>query len=56
MKVPGYGQNDPGFGAGSKTSLEVTGPHGSALVNLEGAGKLELEDLLKHNSLLLPPH
>jgi hypothetical protein len=56
VKVTSYGQNDPGFGPGSKTSLEVTGPHGSALVNLEGAGKLELKDLLQHNSLLLPPH
>jgi hypothetical protein len=56
VKVTGHGQNDPGFGPGTKTSLEVTGPHGSALVNLEGAGKLELKDLLQHNSLLLPPH
>jgi hypothetical protein len=56
VKVLGYGQNDPGFGAGTKTSLEVTGPHGSAVVNLEGSGKLELGDLLKHHSLLLPPH
>ena len=56
VKVTSYGQNDPGFGPGTKTSLAVTGPHGSALVNLEGAGKLELKDLLQHNSLLLPPH
>jgi hypothetical protein len=56
VKVTGYGQNDAGFGPGSKTSLQITGPHGSALVNLEGAGKLELKDLLQHNSLLLPPH
>jgi hypothetical protein len=56
VKVLGYGSNDPGFGAGTKTSLEVTGPHGSAVVNLEGVGRLELSDLLKHQSLLLPPH
>jgi hypothetical protein len=56
VRVLGYGKNDPGFGPGTKTSLEVTGPHGSAIVNLEGAGKLELHDLLKHHSLLLPPH
>ena len=34
----------------------VTGPHGVAVVNLQGSGKLELQDLLKHHSLLLPPH
>jgi hypothetical protein len=56
VKVLGYGRNDPGFGPGTKTSLEVTGPHGSAVVNLEGVGKLDLADLLKHHSLLLPPH
>ena len=56
VKVLGHGQNDPGFGPGTKTTLEVTGPHGSAVVNLEGAGKLDLRDLLKHQSLLLPPH
>ena len=56
VKVLGYGQNDPGFGPGTKTSLEVTGPHDSAVVNLEGVGKLDLADLLKHHSLLLPPH
>jgi hypothetical protein len=56
VQVLGYGSNDPGFGAGSKTSLEVIGPHGTAIVNLEGSGKLELKDLLNHNSLLLPPH
>ena len=56
VKVLGSGHNDPGFGPGTKTSLEVTGPHGSAVLNLEGVGKLELSDLLKHHSLLLPPH
>ena len=56
VKVLGYGKNDPGFGPGTKTSLEISGPHGSAMVNLEGAGKLDLKDLLKHHSLLLPPH
>jgi hypothetical protein len=56
VRVIGYGRNDPSFGDGIKTTLEVTGPHGSAIVNLEGAGKLELSDLLKHHSLILPPH
>ena len=55
VKLLGSGQNDPGFGSGTKTSFEITGPHGSAIVNLEGAGKLGLQDLLKHHSLLLPP-
>jgi hypothetical protein len=56
VKVLGYGRNDPGFGSGTKTTLEVTGPHGTAIVNLEGVGKLDLSDLLKHQSLMLPPH
>jgi hypothetical protein len=54
VRVLGYSKNDPGFGPGTKTSLEISGPHGTAIVNLEGAGKLELKDLLQHNSLLLP--
>ena len=56
VQVLGHGRNDPSFGPGIKTTLEVTGPHGSAVVNLESAGKLELSDLLKHHSLILPPH
>ncbi len=55
VKVLGHGKNDPGFGPGTKTALEITGPHGTAVVNLEGVGKLDLADLLKHHSLLLPP-
>jgi hypothetical protein len=56
VKVLGYGRNDPGFGAGTKTTLEVSGLHGSATINLEGAGKLDLQHLLKHQALILPPH
>jgi hypothetical protein len=56
VKVLGYGNNDPGFGAGTKTMLEITGPHGTAVVNLQGVGQLNLADLLKHHSLLLPPN
>ena len=56
VKVVGYSQNDPGFGPGTKTTLEITGPGGQATVNLEGAGKIDLNDLLSHNSLILPPH
>jgi hypothetical protein len=56
VQVLGHGRNDASFGPGIKTTLEVTGPHGSAVVNLESAGKLQLSDLLKHHSLILPPH
>jgi hypothetical protein len=56
VKVLGSGPNDPGFGAGTKTTLEVTGLHGSAIVNLEGSGKLDLKDLLTHQTLILPTH
>jgi hypothetical protein len=56
VKVLGYGRSDPGFGAGIKTALEITGPQGTAVLNLESAGKLDLADLLKHHLLLLPPH
>jgi hypothetical protein len=56
VKVLGSSPNDQGFGHGTKTTLEISGPHGSATVNLEGAGKLDVQDLLKHHSLILPPH
>jgi hypothetical protein len=56
VKVLGSGPNDQGFGHGTRTTIEISGPHGSATVNLEGAGKLDLQDLLKHHSLILPPH
>ena len=56
VKALGSGPNDPGFGAGAKTALEVTGLHGSAIVNLEGSGKLDLKDLLTHQTLILPTH
>jgi hypothetical protein len=56
VRVLGHGRNDPGFGPGTKTSLEISGPHGTAILNLESAGKVDLKDLLRHHSLLLPPH
>jgi hypothetical protein len=56
VKVLGYGADDPGFASGTKTILQVTGPNGSATVNLEGSGRLSVQNLLQHNSLLLPPH
>jgi hypothetical protein len=54
VKVLGYGSNDPGYGLGTKTMLEVTGPSGSARIDLQGSGKLDLKDLLQHDSLVLP--
>ncbi|MBV8337059.1 MAG: type I secretion C-terminal target domain-containing protein, partial [Alphaproteobacteria bacterium] len=56
VKVVGHGPNDQGFGHGTNTTLEISGPYGSATVNLQGAGKLDLQDLLKHHSLILPSH
>jgi hypothetical protein len=57
IKVLSHSKNDPGFGGGTKTTLEITGVGGnSAVVNLESSGKLDLKDLLKNNSLILPPH
>jgi hypothetical protein len=54
VKVLGYGANDPGYGLGTKTMLEVTGPSGSARIDLQGSGKVDLKDLLQHDSLVLP--
>jgi hypothetical protein len=54
VKIVGHGASDPGHGIG--TTLEVTGLGGSARIDLQGGGKLELKDLLQHDSLLLPPH
>ncbi len=56
VKVLGHSSNDPGFGPGTKTTLEIAGPHGTGIVNLENSGKLGLKDLLSHNSLILSPH
>jgi hypothetical protein len=56
VKVLGYSRNDPGYGPGTKTTLEIVGPQGAGIVNLENSGKLNLKDLLSHNSLILPPH
>jgi hypothetical protein len=54
VKVVGHGPNDPGFGLGTKTTLEVTGPSGSARIDLQGSGRLDLKDLLHHDSLIMP--
>jgi hypothetical protein len=53
--VLGYGANDAGYGDGTKTLLSVSGPDGSAMVALEGSGRLTVDDLLRHDSLILPP-
>ena len=39
VKVVGHGRNDPGFGHGTKTTLEITGPNGGAVVT-RGVGTL----------------
>jgi hypothetical protein len=55
VKIVGHGANDLGHGAGTKTTLEVTGPGGSARIDLQSSGKLELKDLVHNDSLVLPP-
>ena len=55
VAVLGYGANDAGYGDGTKTLLSVSGPDGAALVVLEGSGRLTVDDLLKNDSLILPP-
>jgi hypothetical protein len=55
VTVLGYGANDAGYGDGTKTLLSVSGPDGSAMVVLEGSGRLTVDDLLKNDSLILPP-
>jgi hypothetical protein len=54
VKVVGHGPNDPGYGHGTKTTLEVTGLGGSARIDLQGSGRVDLKDLLHHDSLILP--
>jgi hypothetical protein len=54
IKVAGYSEN--ASGSGGTTTLEVTGPNGSAVINVEGSGKVDVKDLLDNHSLLLPPH
>jgi hypothetical protein len=56
VKVIGHGPNDPGFGQGTQTVLQITGPAGQAIVHLEGSGKLDVKDLVKHDSLIPPSH
>jgi hypothetical protein len=47
------GPEHQGAGTG-RTTLEVAGPGGKATINLVGAGKLDLKDLVKSESLILP--
>jgi hypothetical protein len=56
IKVLGYGPTDSGFGQGTKSMFEIVGPNGTSLVTLEGSGKLAVDDLVKSDSLILPPH
>jgi hypothetical protein len=56
VKVIGHGPNDPGFGSGTQTVLQITGPNGQAIVHLEGSGRLNVHDLVKHDSIIPPSH
>jgi hypothetical protein len=54
VKVLGHGPNDPAFGHGTKTVVQISGPSDQAIVHLQGSGKLDLQDLVKHDSLIPP--
>jgi hypothetical protein len=54
VKVLGHGPNDPSFGHGTQTVIQISGPSDQAIVHLQGSGKLDLEDLVKHDSLIPP--
>jgi hypothetical protein len=54
VKVLGHGPNDPSFGHGTQTVIQISGPSDQAIVHLQGSGKLDLQDLLKHH-VLIPP-
>ena len=56
VKVIGHGPNDPGFGSGTQTVLQITGPNGQAIVHLEGSGRLNVHDLVKHDAIIPPTH
>jgi hypothetical protein len=44
----------PAFGHGTKTVVQISGPSGQAIVHLQGSGKLNLQDLVKHAGLIPP--
>jgi len=54
VKVLGHGPNDPAFGQGTKTVVQISGPSDQAIVHLQGSGKLDLQDLVKHAGLIPP--
>ena len=54
VKVLGHGPNDPSFGYGTQTVIQSSGPSDQAIVHLQGSGKLDLQDLVKHDSLIPP--
>lgn len=56
VKVIGYGASNPGSATATTSMLEIIGPNGSAAIALEGSGRLTVADLVKSNSLVLPPH
>ena len=56
VKVIGHGPNDPGYGSGTQTVLQITGPNGTAIVHLEGSGKLNVHELVKNDAIIPPTH
>jgi hypothetical protein len=54
VKVLGHGPNDPSFGHGTQTVIQISGPSDQAIVHLQGSGKLDLQDLVKHDGLIPP--
>lgn len=54
VKVLGHGPNNPSFGPGTQTVVQISGPSDQAIVHLQGSGKLDLQDLVKHDGLIPP--
>ena len=55
VQVTGHTTTGSSSSSGVTTTLDISGPSGHATVNLQGNGKVSLDDLLKNNSLI-PPH
>lgn len=56
VKVIGHGADDAAFGAtadgGTKTVLQITGTHGSEVVNFENSGSISVSDLVTHHAIV----
>jgi hypothetical protein len=53
-KVVGSGSTEPSNNHVSNTTLDIAGPGGSARIELQGSGRVDLKDLLHHDSSILP--